>query len=71
MLWIPLVDCKNTKSMYTVDMVQTNLALNKLAKNPEDWNSFLKSFNGKIIQILNLVKHYFSCHIFTMVQMLI
>ena len=46
-LWIPLVDCKNTKSMYTVDIVQTNLALNKLAKNPEDWNSFLKSFNGK------------------------
>ena len=32
-LWIPLVDCKNTKSMYTVDMVQTNLALNKLAKS--------------------------------------
>jgi len=48
-IWIPLVDCKNTKSMYTIDMSSTKLALDELEKNPEDWEGFLKKFDNKKI----------------------
>jgi len=48
-IWIPLVDCKNTKSMYTIDMSSTKLALDELEKNPNDWDGFLNKFDDKKI----------------------
>ncbi len=46
-LWIPLVDCKDTKSMYTIDMSSTKNALDELEKNPDDWDSFINKFKDK------------------------
>ena len=42
-IWIPLVDCGDTKSMYTIDISSTKTALEQLEKNPENWESFLNS----------------------------
>ena len=46
-LWIPLVNCKETKSMYLIDMTSTKESLDKLDLEPENWNNFLKNFEGK------------------------
>ena len=46
-LWIPLVDCRDTKSMYTIDISSTKLALDNLEKNPDDWEGFLNKFKDK------------------------
>ena len=46
-IWIPLVDCKDTKSMYTIDITSTKVALEKLEKNPDDWKGFLDKFKNK------------------------
>ena len=46
-IWIPLVDCNKTKSMYTIDMHSTKIALDELEKNPEDWKAFLENFKDK------------------------
>ena len=35
-LWIPLVDCKDTKSMYLIDSEKTKKNLEALEKKPED-----------------------------------
>ena len=40
-IWIPLVNCKDTKSMYTVDLKTAKIALDELDKNPDDWEKFL------------------------------
>lgn len=46
-LWIPLVDCKNTKSMYVVDILNTKKSLAQLDKEPENWSKFLNQFKNK------------------------
>ena len=46
-LWIPLVDCEKSKSMYTIDIQTTSDSLNKLSKNPENWMKFLNGFKNK------------------------
>ncbi|MDC1169952.1 hypothetical protein OAT35_01110 [Candidatus Pelagibacter sp.] len=46
-LWIPLVDCKDTKSMYTIDIASTKDALDELDKNKDDWEGFLNKFKDK------------------------
>ncbi len=46
-LWIPLVDCKDTKSMYTIDITSTKNALDELDKNKDDWEGFLNKFKDK------------------------
>jgi sporadic carbohydrate cluster 2OG-Fe(II) oxygenase len=46
-LWIPLVDCSNTKSMFTIDMSTTKNALDQLEKDPENWDNFLSKFDDK------------------------
>ena len=46
-IWIPLVDCKDTKSMYVIDMATTKVALDKLEKDPDDWEGFLDKFKNK------------------------
>ena len=66
-LWIPLVDCKDTKSMYLIDSEKTKKNLEALEKNPEDWNTFMKSINkdkvfpnikfGNVILFLPYVYH--------------
>ena len=48
-IWIPLVDCNKTKSMYTIDMETTKFALDELEKNPENWTDFLEKFKNKKI----------------------
>tara|TARA_E500000331_G_scaffold357800_1_gene421037 strand:- start:182 stop:967 length:786 start_codon:yes stop_codon:yes gene_type:complete len=48
-IWIPLVDCGDTKSMYTIDISSTKTALEQLEKNPENWESFLNKFKDKKI----------------------
>ena len=39
-VWIPLVDCYKTKSMYILDFEKTNKALNFLSKNKSNWKKF-------------------------------
>ena len=39
-VWIPLVDCYKTKSMYILDFNQTNKALKFLEKNKKNWSKF-------------------------------
>ena len=46
-IWIPLVDCKDSKSMYTIDLKSTKIALDQLKKNPEDWENFVNKFKDK------------------------
>jgi len=46
-IWIPLVDCYNTKSMFTIDISTTKNALDELEKDPEKWENFLSKFNNK------------------------
>ncbi len=46
-LWIPLVDCEKSKSMYTIDIKTTSNSLNKLSKNPKNWMKFLNGFKNK------------------------
>ena len=46
-IWIPLVDCKDTKSMYTVDLKSAKIALDELDKNPNDWEKFLDKIKDK------------------------
>ncbi len=46
-IWVPLVNCRNTKSMYTIDIKTTFNSLNKLEKNPKMWLKFLKDFKSK------------------------
>ena len=46
-VWIPLVDCYSTKSMYILDYKSTNRALNFLQKNKNQWKEFEK-FSKKI-----------------------
>ncbi len=43
-IWVPLVDCRDTKSMYAIDLSSTAKNLNQLEKNPENWNKFLNGF---------------------------
>ena len=46
-IWIPLVDCNKTKSMYTIDLTSTHDGLKLLKKEPENWNKFLNYFKDK------------------------
>lgn len=46
-IWIPLVNCKDTKSMYTVDLKSAKIALEELDKNPNDWQKFLNKIKDK------------------------
>ena len=46
-IWIPLVDCKKTKSMYTIDISSTKEGLDQLDREPENWNKFIKKFENK------------------------
>ena len=39
-IWIPLVDCYKTKSMYILNFDKTNRALNFLKKNKMKWSKF-------------------------------
>jgi sporadic carbohydrate cluster 2OG-Fe(II) oxygenase len=41
-VWVPFVDCYDTKSMYLLDSEVTASALEHLNDNPEDWDSFEK-----------------------------
>jgi len=39
-VWVPLVDCYKSKSMYILDVNATNTCLELLEKNPSDWDAF-------------------------------
>lgn len=39
-VWLPLVDCFGTKSMYVLDREKTAEALGRLERNPADWEGF-------------------------------
>lgn len=39
-VWLPLVDCFGTKSMYVLDREQTGAALRRLDADPSDWEGF-------------------------------
>ncbi|MCE7505300.1 hypothetical protein LZG75_03520 [Polynucleobacter sp. IMCC30063] len=39
-VWIPLVDCYKTKSMYILDAKHSTKAIEYLDNNPEDWDAF-------------------------------
>jgi sporadic carbohydrate cluster 2OG-Fe(II) oxygenase len=39
-VWLPLVDCFRTKSMYIVNREKTAAALAKLSAAPDEWNEF-------------------------------
>ena len=43
-IWVPLVDCIGTKSMYAIDLSSTSKNLKELEKDPENWNKFLFGF---------------------------
>lgn len=45
-LWIPLTDCSNTKSMYVINRKDSEEALNVFAKN-SSWENFLNILNNK------------------------
>ena len=46
-IWIPLVNCRDTKSMYTVNLKSAKIALEELDKNPNDWEKFLNKIKDK------------------------
>jgi len=39
-VWVPFVDCYETKTMYLLDTDATDAALGFLGENPEDWDGF-------------------------------
>ena len=47
-LWIPLTDCYETKSMYVIDQTDSENSL-KILENKDSWNKFLNSLNEKKI----------------------
>lgn len=46
-LWIPLVDCDTTKSMYLIDLKDTKNSLAQLNKKDAKWNKFINNFKNK------------------------
>ena len=70
-IWIPLVDCKNTKSMYTIDMSSTKLALDELEKILKIGKVFEKFDNKKIFPEIKFGQALFSYPIFIMDLILI
>jgi sporadic carbohydrate cluster 2OG-Fe(II) oxygenase len=50
-IWIPLVDCALTKSMYMIDLSNTEKGLKLLEKEPDNWEKFLKYFDDKKIYV--------------------
>lgn len=46
-LWLPLVDCFSTKSMYILDYKSSNKCLNILKKNKLKWKNFEKIAKSK------------------------
>ncbi len=39
-VWVPLVDCYGSKSMYLLPREQTRVALARLTERPDDWEGF-------------------------------
>jgi len=39
-VWVPLVNCFGTKTMYILDITHSEKALDRLAENPQDWDIF-------------------------------
>ena len=49
--WIPLVNCKKTKSMWLYDLDNTKKILKKQEKNPKQWNNSFKNFKKEYVDV--------------------
>ena len=48
-IWIPLVDCQKSKSMYVLDIENTDNILKQSEKDPNEWEKFIHNFHEKKI----------------------
>ena len=46
-VWVPMVDCYRTKSMYIVNAKDSESALLQYETNPTNWDNFIKSSRSK------------------------
>ncbi len=63
-VWIPLVNCQNTKSMYIFDLEETKNVLKQQEKNPSSWNDFIKNHKKNYVNIKFGESLFFLPHLY-------